>query len=330
MRWIFDIAWLALLVFMGATWRLMPEVVGAGHKALPRDQHMLLMMGVALWCPWLATRGALWLARAYPAGLNLPNKDFWLMPERREATLAWLREQCFLLGLGVLLVFATLHYTSLQPAQPGWPALPAALLMAGGAALVLGFAAWVIRLHRRFAFLPAADGASEPDQRLRVSGSRSDELVWRELQPLWALLLMVPGVAVLLAVMAVTGPVPRAGVLSAAVPLLCVLGALLLVFGRLVIEVRGDALVWRFGWLGWPRWRVPLSDIVAAEPARSSVLEGWGIRFTREGMLYNAHGRQAVRLTLRSGRRLRLGTREPQRLLQALTPRIASALPPAR
>jgi hypothetical protein len=58
---------------------------------------------------------------------------------------------------------------------------------------------------------------------------------------------------------------------------------------------------------------MPLDQIAAVEAAHSTVLEGWGIRFTREGMLYNAHGRQAVRL----------GTREAQRLLQALRPRIA-------
>lgn len=328
MRWIFDIAWLALVVAMGATWRLMPEMVGAAHKALPREQHMLLMMSVALWCPWLVTRGALWLARAFPAGLNLPNKDFWLMPERREATLAWLREQCFQLGLGVLLVLAAVHYTSLQPAMPGWPALPAGLLAVGGIGLAAGFMGWVNRLQRHFGAGPKVELQLTPSRKQGPRSSRNDELVWREVQPVWGLLVLLPGVWLVLTGLAAAGVVHRAMSGHSALVLAGVLAVLLLAFGRLVIEVRGDALIWRFGWLGWPRWRVPLEEIVTAEPARSSVLEGWGIRFTSEGMLYNAHGLQAVRLTRRSGLRLRLGTREPQRLVQALAPRIAT--PPAR
>ncbi len=370
MRWIFDLAWLALLLFMAATWRLMPEMVGEAHKALPRDQHMALMMGVALWCPWLATRGAMWLARVFPAGLNIPNKAFWLAtrgamwlarvfpaglnipnkafwlatrgamwlarvfpaglnipnkafwlePERRESSLDWLREQCFALGLGVVLVFATLHYISLQPAMPGWPALPGELLTAGAIGLLAGFTGWGIRLHRHFSAVPEPQRAAPPSRT-----SRNDELVWREVQPMWALLILLPLVA--MGLLVATGW--QNGGLSLenglASTLLPVLAMLCLGLGRLVTEVRGDALVWRFGWLGWPRWRVPLDQIAAVEAAHSTVLEGWGIRLTREGMLYNAHGRQAVRLTLRSGRQLRLGTRDAQRLLQALRPRIADS-----
>jgi hypothetical protein len=106
----------------------------------------------------------------------------------------------------------------------------------------------------------------------------------------------------------------------------------LVMLGRLVIEVVGSApaaeLRWHFGWLPWPRWRLPLADVVAVEPARSTWLEGWGIRSTREGKLYNASGTQAVRLRLRDGTSLRLGSTEPERLraylqarLQAPTPR---------
>lgn len=322
MRWIFDLAWLALLVFMAATWGLMPERVGEAHNALPRNQHMALMMGAALGCPWLATRGATWLARVFPAGLNLPNKAFWLAPDRRESTLVWLREQCFALGLGLVLIFATLHYTILQPAMSGWPALPDGLLAAGASGLLLGFVSLVIRLRRRFSVLPASEPQAAPS---RSQASRSDELVWREVQPMWTLLIVLPVVALGLAWTAGwhSGVLSlESGLTSAVLPVFAVLW---LGLGRLVTEVRGDALVWRFGWLGWPRWRVPLDEIVAVEPARSRALEGWGIRLTGEGMLYNAHGLQAVRLTLRGGRRLRLGTREPQRLIQALRPRLNSA-----
>lgn len=150
----------------------------------------------------------------------------------------------------------------------------------------------------------------------RFKASSSDERVWQESQPMWPLLVLVPLAGL---VLFVAMPPDRSDVLLMPA---AILALVMLVLGRLEIELRRDSLCWRFGWLGWPRWRVPLSDIVAVEPARSRWREGWGIRFTREGMLYNSHGTQAVRLTLRSGRRLRLGSQEPQQLIRALAPRI--------
>ena len=64
---------------------------------------------------------------------------------------------------------------------------------------------------------------------------------------------------------------------------------------------------------------------MAVEPARSRWVEGWGIRFTGEGMLYNSSGTHAVRLTLRDGRRLRLGSQHPHRLAQVLASRLPAS-----
>ncbi|MDM4767153.1 hypothetical protein [Pelomonas sp. SE-A7] len=191
------------------------------------------------------------------------------------------------------------------------PGLAAAI----GLGLALGVAAGAIVLIRYRNRPPAVPVATEAR---RFDVSRSDELVWREVQPMWALLMVMPLAALALLAVALSTQAPSQ---------VQIVGALLLVplllVGRLVTEVRGNSLCWRFGWLGWPRWRLDLDDIVAAEPARSGWLEGWGIRFTSQGMLYNSHGFEAVSLTLRSGRRLRLGSQEPQRLIQALAPRIA-------
>ncbi|MFZ6719123.1 hypothetical protein [Undibacterium sp. Ji49W] len=96
----------------------------------------------------------------------------------------------------------------------------------------------------------------------------------------------------------------------------------LLILGSLTIRVDATHLSWRFGWLGWPVWKVALADIQAAGPTNTSLLDGWGIRRTRQGMLYNAHGKQAIRLIMRNGKTILLGTQDPQRLLSYLTPRL--------
>jgi len=99
-------------------------------------------------------------------------------------------------------------------------------------------------------------------------------------------------------------------------------GVLLIAFGRLKIAIGQGALQWSFGWLGLPRWQVTIADIRGADLTTSRWTEGWGIRFTREGMLYNASGNQCVRLTLKNGRSLRLGTDDPERLMAFITARM--------
>ncbi len=135
---------------------------------------------------------------------------------------------------------------------------------------------------------------------------------YREVQPytvLWVLLPLAGGVTLWTAWMGRDVSALGAGLL-AALPLL-----LLLALGRLVIELDGTALHWRFGWLGWPRWQVALADIVAVEKTLTPAAAGSGIRTTREGRLYNVTiGGSAVALTLRDGRRILLGTAEPEKL----------------
>lgn len=93
--------------------------------------------------------------------------------------------------------------------------------------------------------------------------------------------------------------------------------------GLLTIRITPDDLVWSFGFFSRPSWRVPLSDIARADVTQTSWKEGWGIRFTAEGRLYNAHGFGAVRITKRDGTKFRLGSADPQRLASFLQARIS-------
>jgi hypothetical protein len=93
---------------------------------------------------------------------------------------------------------------------------------------------------------------------------------------------------------------------------------LMWIFRSLTIEISDTELRWHFG-SGWPRRRVPLSAIVSAKPIRTSVMNGWGIHYTRRGRLYNVSGFGAVAIRLRSGRIFCLGTDEPEKLAWHLT-----------
>lgn len=88
---------------------------------------------------------------------------------------------------------------------------------------------------------------------------------------------------------------------------------------RMTTRVGGGEIMFGFP-LGMSR-RVPLSDIEAVEVVRYRPLRdfgGWGLRIGRMGVMYNARGDQAVRLTLRGGRVVFVGSQRPGELAAAL------------
>src|SRR5690606_1203315 len=96
------------------------------------------------------------------------------------------------------------------------------------------------------------------------------------------------------------------------------LGALtLLLFATLTVRVTEDAIAIAFG-LGIVRKRFALADVQDARAVRNRWWYGWGIRRIPGGWLYNVAGLDAVELRLASGRTVRIGTDEPERLLAAI------------
>jgi hypothetical protein len=139
------------------------------------------------------------------------------------------------------------------------------------------------------------------------------DVAYRRTQPftvLWVVLLLA---AVVAGVAAGLSRDPGAGRIIVLV-WLCD-AAVLLLLGRLVVEVRGRTLHWRFGFLGWPRWQLAVEDIVQMQVTRVSAWRGAGIKGRRRHRLYNTSiGGTALQLTLRDGREIWLGSSEPERL----------------
>ena len=96
-----------------------------------------------------------------------------------------------------------------------------------------------------------------------------------------------------------------------------VLAICAVLFSSLTVEITHGELRFHFG-PGFWRKRFALVDVAAANPTRSSWWEGWGIRITPRGILYDVSGRDAVEIELRSGQRFRIGTDEPDALVKAL------------
>jgi hypothetical protein len=95
-----------------------------------------------------------------------------------------------------------------------------------------------------------------------------------------------------------------------------VLGACLLLFWSLTVEVDATALRFRFG-PGLIRKSVPIDAIEACESVKAP--PAWGIHWAgKRGWLYNVSGSGAVALRLKGGRALMLGSDEPEALCRAI------------
>ena len=88
-------------------------------------------------------------------------------------------------------------------------------------------------------------------------------------------------------------------------------------FATLSIEVGEDAVVAKFG-PGLIRKKISLADIASCEAVKNSWAYGWGIRKIPGGWLYNVSGTKAVEIRHQNGKKTRLGTDEPDQLLEAL------------
>lgn len=99
------------------------------------------------------------------------------------------------------------------------------------------------------------------------------------------------------------------------VPVVAALPAV--VFSSLWTAVDASTLRWHFGPSFW-RKSIALTDIAQVEVIRTSFWNGWGIRHTRRGWLYNVAGFDAVRVTTRNGTSVLIGTDDVKRFAAAI------------
>jgi hypothetical protein len=101
------------------------------------------------------------------------------------------------------------------------------------------------------------------------------------------------------------------------VVMVAILAAVFVCFGWLTIDINARRMLIKFG-IGLVRRTLSLDTIRGFAPVRNPWYYGWGIRFTPHGILYNVSGFQAVEILLDDGRRVRVGTDEPDALVGAL------------
>ncbi len=102
-----------------------------------------------------------------------------------------------------------------------------------------------------------------------------------------------------------------------AVTLLIILLIVLGIFSRLTVTIDDQTIKIQFG-LRVIRKAFPLKEIDAYRVVKNPWYYGWGIRFTPRGWLFNVSGFSAIELQMKSGKRYRIGTDDPENLAKAL------------
>ncbi|MFC2009145.1 hypothetical protein ACFLUT_03730 [Chloroflexota bacterium] len=102
-----------------------------------------------------------------------------------------------------------------------------------------------------------------------------------------------------------------------ALVVLVLLIAAMIVYSSLTVTISDDTLEVRYG-PGLIRRQYQLADVVSSRAVRNPFHYGWGTRLTPHGWLYNVSGFDAVEVEFRTGKKVRIGTDEPQTLDAAI------------
>ena len=95
------------------------------------------------------------------------------------------------------------------------------------------------------------------------------------------------------------------------------LGAVLLNFSRLTVTVDTEVITAAFG-RGWPQREIQVDKVVSTNQVRNRWLDGFGVRSTNNGPLYNVWGLEAVQLRLDDNTLFQIGTDQPDVLQAAI------------
>ena len=125
------------------------DAAGRANSWMSRQGFFVFSFGMLAFMS-LVFFGAGGLIRLLPPRLvNLPNRDYWLAPERRDATIADMATRMARLGLVALLFIVAIDELVLRANVAGGD-LPGAPIWIGLALVLALTAVWMVRLYRRF------------------------------------------------------------------------------------------------------------------------------------------------------------------------------------
>ena len=137
------------VIFLLLSGSAMPERVashfagdGAANGFMPRNIYLGLMVGLAVALPFLLALPG-WLMGRLPASLiQLPNREYWLAPERRADTLAFMTHWSAIFGAFVTVFLCYVHWLVVEANKVAPPHLATRPLVAGLVGFVICTFVW--------------------------------------------------------------------------------------------------------------------------------------------------------------------------------------------
>jgi hypothetical protein len=143
--------------FIYGTAQLLPPMVashfGAGgyaNRFIPRGAYLRLMLGLGAGVP-LATGFLMGAALNLPnIRINIPHRDYWLAPEQRPSTIAYVQSHMAVFSIMLTVFMAFVHWAVLRANQSTPPTLPWLAFLVGLAVFLTLTGVWAIALPLHF------------------------------------------------------------------------------------------------------------------------------------------------------------------------------------
>ena len=111
---------------------------------------LVLYIGLVCFMAGLFALLPRWVRRLPTSMINIPNKDYWLAPERREQTMQRFADQMLSFGIAVVLVLIVIFqlvFTANLPGSQGFSTTTMAIILGG---FLLGVLVWTVRMLRAY------------------------------------------------------------------------------------------------------------------------------------------------------------------------------------
>jgi len=123
---------------------------GAPNGWMSRNTYLLFMLAFAVVLPIAVVLGMTVLPRRKVNAINIPHREFWLEPARREATLRFLAAHACWLGSLVVVFIAAIHLLLIEANATQPPRLPTAMFYTLLVVFVVALGVWMAMLRLRF------------------------------------------------------------------------------------------------------------------------------------------------------------------------------------
>lgn len=117
---------------------------------MSRSGYLLFLLAFLIGAPLLLSLGLGTLPGKFPQWTNVPHRDYWLAPLRRNESLQFLSAHGKRLGCLVVMLMLGIHYTLLLANHMQPPRLPVSTFSSILFGFVLALIWWIVRLYRRF------------------------------------------------------------------------------------------------------------------------------------------------------------------------------------